>query len=410
MEWNTRSYQSHHQTNGALAVRRTRLRWTTGELNGRHLAFQIGFYFVCYYFCFLLFFRLFLSIEIGVILNIEYFSDESYVPDWEAFVNDDGNLFYLEYNPSSIISVEKSPVLNEKGALLAARNEFKRGSTRRSKKAGGKLSKLISKHKKDKPPKVNGNSTGTSATNGNSNSIAKEPTKVKFSELIEGETKEVTIFIDPSVRHKFGRRTSVCEALCGISVCPFPASQRIMVAGYMPNSATNQDKGIKVGDWLKAIDNQDVTIENIDLILLSFNEPTKVKLTLQRMAVEEQFHEALRFDKIASVNEFAAFCRELFPISDEYFAFNKWTALNLMYLTLNKGDEQGPEGEDVLFCHPPKDQNGLYGIRGTFLTLNSLFRESTFKSSLCSTTVFIQGAEYHVASGCFMDGNFIFLF
>lgn len=57
-----------------------------------------------------------------------------------------------------------------------------------------------------------------------------------------------------------------------------------------------------------------------------------------------------------------------------------------------------------LFTLNYKSFSGLYGIRGTFLTLNSLFRESTFKSTLNSSTVVIQGDECHVASGSWNDG------
>lgn len=47
----------------------------------------------------------------------------------------------------------------------------------------------------------------------------------------------------------------------------------------------------------------------------------------------------------------------------------------------------------------------LYGIRGTFITLNLLFRESTFKSSLASSTIYINGSQHHVASSVFNDGK-----
>lgn len=283
----------------------------------------------------------------------------------------------MEHNPQNTIVApqQKLPSANEKSALLITRNEFKRGSARRSKKASGKLSKLISKHshKKDKAKQqqkqqqaasslASGNINASISNTGTTfSTTTKDTTKVKFSELAEGEIKEMSIFIDPAIRHKFGRRTSVCEALCGISICPFPASQRIMVAGFMPNSTISQDKGIKVGDWLKAIDNHDVNIDNIDFILLGYNEPIKIKLTMQRLAVEEQFHEQPNSYKITNISEFTAFRREIFSVSNEYFVGDKWATLNVMYLTLNKNDEHGSDGQDVLFCHPPRERNSKKG-------------------------------------------------
>lgn len=181
---------------------------------------------------------------------------------------------------------------------------------------------------------------------------AGESAKVKFREIAEGEIKEIRVLIDPSMRHKYGRRASVSEAILGVSICPFADGKRIMVASYMPNSSLGQDKFVKVGDWLKAINDEDVSVDSIDLMLLGFGKPTEIKLTLQRMSGEEQVAQtATMLTKITSMHDMMAFGSN----SDS----NKNLSIFVMYLTMNDLEENGTEGQDVLFCYPPKESNGM---------------------------------------------------
>lgn len=285
---------------------------------------------------------------------------DSYIPEWEQFANDDGNLFYLEYHLNNeLVKIQSSKM---RDGFMNARNEFKRNSTRRSKKPTGKLSRLISRrtHKKEKASATATAAAERGTGRDQSGKLSKfATTKVKFGELCEGEIKDIPIFIDPSQQHNFGRRTSMCEVLCGISICTFPDSQHIMVAGFMPNSTIGQDRSIKIGDWLKAINGQDVNYDTINMVLMSFTAPTKILLTLQRTAAEEQFQDQSQTYKVCSVQEFAQTSRELLGIPDTTFVDNNsWTVLNVLYLALNKNDDSDGEGKDVLFAYPEKNNNG----------------------------------------------------
>lgn len=251
----------------------------------------------------------------------------------------------------------------EKGqALIALRTDLKRSSTRRSKKTGSRLANLINgNHKTHKEVMKKKMSTKANASNRNENLSSDKDTanKVKFNELAEGELKEITVFIDPSMRHKYGRRTSVAEALLGVSVCPFPDSTRIMIAGYMPNSEISQDKAIKIGDWLKSINNQDINIENFELILLSFTQPTYIKLQLQRIAVEEPPHSNI--GKATCTSEYVDTLKTLFP-ANKYENRDQSTVFSLLFLSLKENNEHNLDAEDVIFCFPPKEINRNYLI------------------------------------------------
>lgn len=332
--------------------------------------------------------------------------------EWESYVGRDGSLFYLEYNIQPVPITHNVPANLEKNQnLLSWRSDFKRSSTRRSKKTGGmRLSSLINGshklHKENMKKKMSASARKSNLSNRNETLPGDRDTtnKVKFNEMAEGEVKEITVFIDPSMRHKYGRRTSVSEALLGVSVCPFPDSSRIMIAGYMPNSEISQDKAIKIGDWLKAINNQDVNVENIELILLSFTQPTYIKLQLQRIAVEEPPQHHPNIAKVINTNEYVDTLRSFFP-SNRHDERDHTPVFSLLLLSLKDNNEHIVDGEDLIFSYPPKESNYLYSIRGTFLTMNSLFRECTFNSRPKVSCVTIQSVEYYVSYHSGSDGE-----
>lgn len=297
-----------------------------------------------------------------------------------------------------------------------------RASTRRSKKSGSKLSKLINRNLKGSAGAVGGK--GKSPVKAVLS--LSDSTKVKFSEISEGEIKEIKVLVDPSMRHKFGRRASVAEAILGLSICSFPDGNRIMIAGYMPNSHLSQDKFVKIGDWLKAINDDEVSMKNIDLVLMGFGQPTEIKLTLQRMSGEIEPIPSLnsQFPKITSFWEFVDQAAELLGDgSNGNEHANNEMCFSVMYLTMAGLEENGPEGQDVLFCYPEKEKNckkyfifvkhlfvnifsilDLYTSRGSFLTLNSLLG-SIYSACPLVTTVQFNDTDYYVTYKGFDEGN-----
>lgn len=351
--------------------------------------------------------------EIDINLNFTFirYSDDSYTVEWESYVAQDGSLFYLEYNILPVPHVHNTPNHLEKNqSLLTWRNDFKRTSMRRSKKTGIRLGNLISSNHSKKNAKKKFLSTAHRCNLSNPSDAVQSgqrdtTNKVKFVEMAEGEVKEITVFIDPSMRHKYGRRTSVSEALLGVSVCPFPDSARIMIAGYMPNSEISQNKAIKVGDWLKAINDQDINIENFELLLLSFTQPTYIKLQLQRIAVEEPPQNHPNIAKVTNTGEYVDTLRSFYA-SNRHDDYDHVAIFSLLLLSLKESNEHISDGEDVLYSYPSKESNFLYSIRGTFVTMNSLFRECTFNSRPKVSCVTIQSVEYYVSYYSTNDGEF----
>lgn len=259
-----------------------------------------------------------------------------------------------------------------------------------------KLSKFVGRT--NKTPITPQTSTG-------SDHNANPTTKVTFSETAEGEMKEVVIFIDPANRHRFGRRSTPSEAILGLSVSPFPDGQRMMIANFMPNFIMARDKTpIKIGDWLKSIDGMEINATNLDEVLLSYRTPVEIIVCVQRTSEEESIVVAgltkiLNFAMMIETFEkmLVANGREPPPGVDGEQIFS------LMYLTMEGLDEQGPEGQDVLYCYPPKHDNLLYGCRGSFLTLNSILKVAPLSSTPEITTVTHGSRTYNISYTIFNE-------
>lgn len=93
-----------------------------------------------------------------------------------------------------------------------------------------------------------------------------------------GEIREVTLWVDPERRHKLGRRATLCEAFFGITPGVFLDKIRVMVAGFIPDGEAMKNKNIKIGDWLRSINSNNVTFQNLDQILSEIITPSNVRI------------------------------------------------------------------------------------------------------------------------------------
>lgn len=72
----------------------------------------------------------------------------------------------------------------------------------------------------------------------------------------------------------------MCEAYFGIIPGTFSDTVRVMVAGFIPDGEAMKNKNIKIGDWLRNIDSNAVTSQNLDQILSEITTPSTVRLNL----------------------------------------------------------------------------------------------------------------------------------
>lgn len=84
--------------------------------------------------------------------------------------------------------------------------------------------------------------------------------------------------MDPERRQKLGRRATLCEAYLGIIPGVFSDKVRVMVVGFIPDGEATKNKNIKIGDWLRSINSNNVTSQNLNQILSDIVTPSNVSI------------------------------------------------------------------------------------------------------------------------------------
>ncbi|KAL2738786.1 protein inturned [Vespula squamosa] len=319
-----------------------------------------------------------------------YYSDsDSSIIEWESEIGPNGEVFYIESPVETLSSSHTS--------CDDSRKSPQPELTRRRSTRAGKLMRLLrrkdSKRWSTRNKKGNtnlvGSNRGSQEKEGNGNK------EVTFRDFQAGEIREVTLWVDPEKRHKLGRRATLCEAYFGITPGTFSDKVRVMVAGFIPDGEAMKNKNIKIGDWLKSINSNNVTFQNLDYVLSEITTPTNVTLELQRVAgidvtakvpgmntVKQSTLVQNIVNKGESVNSMENLL--IYP-------------LGVIYLCTTDLSETGQELQGVLYSFPRSDNvhSTLCSARGAFITLNHLLPEIVGAQPL-STTVHIAGEEMHI--------------
>ncbi|XP_023014515.2 inturned planar cell polarity protein [Leptinotarsa decemlineata] len=291
-----------------------------------------------------------------------YYSDsDSTIPDWEPYVDDfTGELLYIECHPFVVQNNRESKSKTPPEPL--ARSQLRR-STR------GKFLRLLRRRESKRRSKKNQKLVDVNELN---------TSKVKFQDFQEGEEKEVMLEIDSENRHNLSSDKSLAESLLGLIVSTLSDGNRVMIAGFSYDSKAKQERNIKIGDWLKSINNIEVNVHNLDDILQKFINRDDVLLKLQRVAGIE----VTKDPPINELNIESDFVRELLnsksDIEDSLLeALCKYSA-GIVYVDTEKLSETNQNNEDVIYCFPkPIQKNVLCQSRGMFITLNHLLEEMT---------------------------------
>ncbi|CAG9860502.1 unnamed protein product [Phyllotreta striolata] len=286
---------------------------------------------------------------------------DSTIPEWEPYVDDfTGELLYIECHPF-VVQNKDTKMKNTVSEPLARTNL--RRSTR------GKFLKLLRRRDSRRKSKKNQKSIDLSDTN---------TSKVKFQELQEGEEKEVMLEIDAENRHNLSSDKSLAESLLGLIVSTLSDGNRVMIAGFCYDSKARQERNIKIGDWLKSINNIEVNVQNLDDILQKFINRDDVLLKLQRVAGVE----VTKDPPINELNIESDFVRELLNSrSEEEHNLSQLLCgqpVGVVYINMDNLKESNQNYEDVVYCFPkPAQKNLLATSRGMFITINHLLFDLT---------------------------------
>ncbi|KAG5874050.1 hypothetical protein JTB14_034626 [Gonioctena quinquepunctata] len=299
-----------------------------------------------------------------------YYSDsDSTIPDWEPYVDDfTGELLYIECHPFVVQNNRESKSKTPPKPLT--RNQLRR-STR------GKFLRLLRRRESKRRSKKNHKLMDITEFN---------TSKVKFQDFQEGEEKEVMLEIDSENRHNLSSDKSLAESLLGLIVSTLSDGNRVMIAGFSYDSKAKQERNIKIGDWLKSINNIEVNVQNMDDILQKFINRDDVLLKLQRVAGIE----VTKDPPINELNIESDFVRELLNSkSDDEDSISEALCrhpIGIIFVDTEKLSESNQENEDVVYCFPrPIQKNVLCHSKGMFITLNHLLDEMTKTKPKVST-------------------------
>ncbi|XP_017799243.1 PREDICTED: protein inturned [Habropoda laboriosa] len=321
-----------------------------------------------------------------------YYSDtDSSTAEWESEINPNGELFYVESALDNINDEQFSF------------NEIKRDSQpeliRRRSTRAGKLMKLI-RRKESKRLSTRNKKSNLNTTVNNIGSSGKEGNTTKevtFRDFQAGEIREVTLWVDPNRRHKLGRRATLCEAYFGIIPGVFSDKTRIMVAGFIPDGEAMKNRNIKIGDWLRSVNSNNVTYQNLDHILSEITISTNVTLELQRVAGVDVTatlsglncpKQSVLVQRLMNREE----SKDLMQSIIDY-------PLGVLYLRTTELSEMGPELQGVLYTFPRSENKNIHSIlctaRGAFITLNHLL-PGIGGQQPTSTTIQVAEEEIHI--------------
>ncbi|CAH0559223.1 unnamed protein product [Brassicogethes aeneus] len=311
-------------------------------------------------------------------------SDESTIPDWEPYVDDySGELLYIECHP--FVTQNKDNQKPKETVAPFSKNQL-RQSTR------GKFLRLIrrresKRHSKKFPKTPDANDNNTS--------------KVKFQDFQEGEEKDVLLEIDQENKYNLSSNVSLAESLLGLNVSTLSDGNRVMIAGFSLDSKSKNERNIKIGDWLKSINDIEVNVQNLEDILQKFINNTDVLLKLQRVAGID----VTKDPPINELNNESNFVRELLNSKGEDEQLLSQTLckhpVGIVYINTDKLSENSGEYEDIIYCYPrPLQKNILCGSRGMFLTLNHLLDDLVRSKPKCSSMMYKKRLAHVVYTQC----------
>ncbi|XP_061108325.1 protein inturned isoform X2 [Conger conger] len=349
-------------------------------------------------------------------------------PEWLDDVQKNGELFYLELSEG-----EEEAALAHAGALQGLPTNHVRFSDKEAEvitdggkhkekgKAEHKLKKLAKILRKKRPSQRRAEGSWGAGSGGQAhpphptsilkNQVGQRPGVVVQQRLL----KEVYVYLNPkrlgSCSPPLGKG-GLLEALVGLVHRPAwgkgegggvgQQEERLTVHGLVPSSPAIKCAQILIGDVLVAVDDVDVTSENIERVLSCIPGPMQVKLTLETVSPGEAPGPAPPGGGPSP------------PVSQLVKLLWGGDAVELqmsighvphivMYLTLRLDSESSREDQEILYQYPVSEASlQLKGVRGIFLTLCDML-ENVTGGQIISSSLLLSKQLVHV--GYWKDGD-----
>ncbi|XP_007238468.3 protein inturned isoform X1 [Astyanax mexicanus] len=337
-------------------------------------------------------------------------------PEWLDEVQKNGELFYLELSEGeeeavlAQVSASQSAATNhvrfsEKEAeIITEQGKKQRDSnTKSDTKLKKKLAKILGRKRRPSQRK------GADGKDGRSSqqpaSILKNQTGQRAGLVVQQpHLKDVCVYLNPkrlsSISPSTPEKGGLLEALLGVvhrgGDNRSRTGEKLFIHGLVPHSPASKCAQILIGDVLVAVDDVDVTSENIERVLSCIPGPTQVRLTLEtasvgRIGVEPVTPRSRTYPPVSQL------VRLLWGEDTMELQMSVAHIPHIvMYLSLKLDSESPQEEQEILYQYPLSEAAmQLKGVRGIFLTLCDML-ENVTGGQIVSSSLLLRKQLVHV--------------
>ncbi|KAM3857776.1 protein inturned [Diretmus argenteus] len=335
-------------------------------------------------------------------------------PEWLDDVQKNGELFYLELSEGEEEAALAQAAANQgvstnhvrfsekEAEIITEQNRKQRcGSRTKGEPALKRLARIL--RRKRRPSQRRGGGGGKDGGKDGASSssppasILKNQAGQKQGVLVQQQQlKEVCVYLNP--KRLGGSLTPLCdgggllEALLGVVHRPCwsrgpgdPVAgrreERLTVHGLVPSSPAVKCGQILIGDVLVAVDDVDVTSENIERVLSCIPGPTQVRLTLETAAPAEGLGngDSPSVHRLRVSPPVSQLVRLLWGEDTAELQMSIGHIPHIvMYLSLKLDSASPQEEQEILYQYPVSEASAqLKGVRGIFLTLCDMLENVT---------------------------------
>ncbi|XP_068947266.1 protein inturned [Petaurus breviceps papuanus] len=333
-----------------------------------------------------------------------YFSgsdDDDLEAEWSDSVQKYGELFYLELSDSEEESLlPETPAVNH---VRFSENEiiFDEDYLREGRKYEPRLKKFskILKSRRLLPKRYN-----KKPSNGPVSILKHQPTQ-KMGIILQQRYKDVSVFVNPknATVLKAKEHLKLLEVLLGIihqskwrRKADSTSKAKLVVHGLLPGGPAMKSGQVLIGDTLAAVNDVDVTSENIERVLSCIPGPMQVKLTFEIANSVQK--ETTQPKQKKSQTTSSDLVRLLWGEEVQSLQQNlQSTPHIIMYLTLQLDSETSKEEQEILYHYPVSEASQkLKSVRGIFLTLCDML-ENVAGTHVTSSSLSLNEKLVHVA-------------
>uniref|UniRef100_A0A8C7DNQ2 Protein inturned n=1 Tax=Oncorhynchus kisutch TaxID=8019 RepID=A0A8C7DNQ2_ONCKI len=341
------------------------------------------------------------------------FTPSDLEPEWLDDVQKNGELFYLELSEGEEAAALAQAAANhglstnhvrfsEKEAEIISDESRKLpdGAPTKGEPKLKRLARIL--RRKRRPSQSRGPDGGGEDSSSRPVSILKNQAGQRVGVMVQ-QLKEVFLYLNPkrlgSCSPPPPERGGLLEALLGVVHRPSwgqgdhagRREERITVHGLVPNSPAVKCAQILIGDNLVAVDDVDVTTENIERVLSCIPGPTQVRGPGEGGV---DMSSAPRLRPSPSVSQLV---RLLWGEDTVELQMSIGHIPHIvMYLSLKLDSDSPLEEQEILYQYPVSEASSqLKGVRGIFLTLSDML-ENVTGGQIVSSSLLLNKQLVHV--------------